>query len=353
MNLVSILTTFRLRRWCAALLLISLVPPQPAPANRIGPSRSDVVVGKVLAAGLCRTGGDGNVVAPQAVEVLLGLLAEAQGDLALRDDLRLQNRQSVLTSGLESFVVPGRMMPPNDVVTAWTARYRAHVLAREDQISASAGFDVSRMLPSDRGLPLLLAVTQYANERWSQPFPNGRIRTRVFHAASGPRSVRFMSDARVVQQATSSGQDLIALAYSSHRRLVVTMENDTTPCRDAQHLATTDFGKVAWHSIPVRIALPEFHVETALDMLPIVAESAPSLLSASTFTPGVSVVTTRAIANFSVNPSGTIGSAVSYAEIAYSDHAEIRPVRSIDLNRPFAFCLVDQRGAVLFAGTYQ
>lgn len=333
------------RAICFGLALASVIIPQDALGSHVG--SPELVRQSIVASAVCTASHNQDVVAPQAVGVLLGMLAEVQP--RERDQFRQTFQRSVMAKGVHSFVLQSGINASEELLSAWKTRYKAEFLSRLSEVSRPAGFNAPTDLPLPPGPRLLLLATEYVQERWRLPFAKSNVQVRGFQGLGGRRQERFMSDNRMVSTAIVGDREYVSLPYASGSRLVLITTQQ--PCNAARQLQSVNLRKLSWGAVPAAISIPMFRASTAVDMLPIIEREAPELLEGALR--GARVTSSQEIARFSVGPNGTEGSAVAYADLTYLAQSDTSPRRTFIFDRPFAFALVDPHGLPLFVGTYR
>jgi len=212
--------------------------------------------------------------------------------------------------------------------------------------------------PSTR-LALVNAI--YLKASWAEPFPASATATGKFHSPGGTRNVKFMKETDSLPYAKGPGYQALELPYrsSTFALLLLDPSGNESALEKAVTPAVLARAQAALRPTEVAVKLPRFHVSLAANLdsalkalgMPDAFSPTSADFSGISSTP-LYLSFVQHDADFTVDEQGTIATAATVGGISASAiEVPPRPAVTIDLDRPFAFYLIDTKtGAVLFAG---
>jgi serpin B len=213
----------------------------------------------------------------------------------------------------------------------------------------------------DASTRLALVNAIYLKASWADPFPTSATSSGTFHSPGGARAAKFMHETDLLPYAKGPGYQALELPYRSSTFALLLLDPSRSEAATERAVTPAALARAeaALRSTEVGLTLPRFHVslaanlDSALEALGMPDAFSPTSadFSGISATP-LHLAFVQHDADFTVDEAGTIATAATVGGVsATAVEVPPRPAVTIDLDRPFAFYLIDTKtGAVIFAG---
>ena len=277
------------------------------------------------------------------------ITAESSNSVWISDDFSVRNRYvSLLENDFDAFVTTQNFADPATVqaINNWCSE---HTSGKIDQIIDRIGPD----------MVMILVNALYFNAPWADAFDVNATRDAVFHGISGDTEVKMMSRKAMYNYAEYQGAKMIEIPYTGgkYAMYVILPPSGMSPDAVLPYIGENLYKSAMSMLQPkeVALAMPGFKAETSLVLNQTLEKMGirTAFSSAADFK-GISVMgplrldVVKQKCYIDVTEKGTEAAAVTSAQIRMTS---VRPVQSMNVDRPFLFVIADVEDKdILFAG---
>ena len=277
------------------------------------------------------------------------ITAESSNSVWISDDFSVRNRYvSLLENDFDAFVTTQNFADPATVqaINNWCSE---HTSGKIDQIIDRIGPD----------MVMVLVNALYFNAPWADAFDETAVNEAVFHGRSGDTSVRMMARRATFNYAEYQGARMIEIPYAggSYAMYVILPPAGMSPESILPYISESLYRSAMSMLQPKEVALnmPQFRMETSLVLNKTLERmGVTTAFSSAADFKGISVMgplrldVIKQKCYIDVNTKGTEAAAVTGAQIRMTS---VRPVVSMNVDRPFLFIIADVENKMpLFAG---
>lgn len=274
---------------------------------------------------------------------------QSSSSVWISDDFSVRNRYvSLLEKDFDAFVTTQNFADPAtaQAINNWCSE---HTSGKIDQIIDRIGPD----------MVMVLVNALYFNAPWADAFDETAVNEAVFHGRSGDTSVRMMARRATFNYAEYQGAKMIEIPYAggSYAMYVILPPAGMSPESILPYISESLYGSAMSMLQPKEVALnmPQFRMETSLVLNKTLERmGVTTAFSSAADFKGISVMgplrldVIKQKCYIDVNTKGTEAAAVTGAQIRMTS---VRPVVSMNVDRPFLFVIADMENKMpLFAG---
>lgn len=274
---------------------------------------------------------------------------QSSSSVWISDDFSVRNRYvSLLEKDFDAFVTTQNFADPAtaQAINNWCSE---HTSGKIDQIIDRIGPD----------MVMVLVNALYFNAPWAAAFDETAVNEAVFHGRSGDTSVRMMSRRATFNYAEYQGAKMIEIPYAggSYAMYVILPPAGMSPESILPYISESLYRSAMSMLQPKEVALnmPQFRMETSLVLNKTLERmGVTTAFSSAADFKGISVMgplkldVIKQKCYIDVNTKGTEAAAVTGAQIRMTS---VRPVVSMNVDRPFLFVIADVENKMpLFAG---
>lgn len=274
---------------------------------------------------------------------------QSSSSVWISDDFSVRNRYvSLLEKDFDAFVTTQNFADPAtaQAINNWCSE---HTSGKIDQIIDRIGPD----------MVMVLVNALYFNAPWAAAFDETAVNEAVFHGRSGDTSVRMMARRATFNYAEYQGARMIEIPYAggSYAMYVILPPAGMSPESILPYISESLYRSAMSMLQPKEVALnmPQFRMETSLVLNKTLERmGVTTAFSSAADFKGISVMgplrldVIKQKCYIDVNTKGTEAAAVTGAQIRMTS---VRPVVSMNVDRPFLFIIADVENKMpLFAG---
>lgn len=274
---------------------------------------------------------------------------QSSSSVWISDDFSVRNRYvSLLEKDFDAFVTTQNFADPAtaQAINNWCSE---HTSGKIDQIIDRIGPD----------MVMVLVNALYFNAPWAAAFDETAVNEAVFHGRSGDTSVRMMARRATFNYAEYQGARMIEIPYAggSYAMYVILPPAGMSPESILPYISESLYRSAMSMLQPKEVALnmPQFRMETSLILNKTLERmGVTTAFSSAADFKGISVMgplrldVIKQKCYIDVNTKGTEAAAVTGAQIRMTS---VRPVVSMNVDRPFLFVIADVENKMpLFAG---
>lgn len=274
---------------------------------------------------------------------------QSSSSVWISDDFSVRNRYvSLLEKDFDAFVTTQNFADPAtaQAINNWCSE---HTSGKIDQIIDRIGPD----------MVMVLVNALYFNAPWAAAFDETAVNEAVFHGRSGDTSVRMMARRATFNYAEYQGARMIEIPYAggSYAMYVILPPAGMSPESILPYISESLYRSAMSMLQPKEVALnmPQFRMETSLVLNKTLERmGVTTAFSSAADFKGISVMgplrldVIKQKCYIDVNTKGTEAAAVTGAQIRMTS---VRPVVSMNVDRPFLFVIADVENKMpLFAG---
>lgn len=274
---------------------------------------------------------------------------QSSSSVWISDDFSVRNRYvSLLEKDFDAFVTTQNFSDPAtaQAINNWCSE---HTSGKIDQIIDRIGPD----------MVMVLVNALYFNAPWAAAFDETAVNEAVFHGRSGDTSVRMMARRATFNYAEYQGARMIEIPYAggSYAMYVILPPAGMSPESILPYISESLYRSAMSMLQPKEVALnmPQFRMETSLVLNNTLERmGVTTAFSSAADFKGISVMgplkldVIKQKCYIDVNTKGTEAAAVTGAQIRMTS---VRPVVSMNVDRPFLFVIADVENKMpLFAG---
>ena len=274
---------------------------------------------------------------------------QSSSSVWISDDFSVRNRYvSLLEKDFDAFVTTQNFADPAtaQAINNWCSE---HTSGKIDQIIDGIGPD----------MVMVLVNALYFNAPWAAAFDETAVNEAVFHGRSGDTSVRMMARRATFNYAEYQGAKMIEIPYAggSYAMYVILPPAGMSPESILPYISESLYRSAMSMLQPKEVALnmPQFRMETSLVLNKTLERmGVTTAFSSAADFKGISVMgplrldVIKQKCYIDVNTKGTEAAAVTGAQIRMTS---VRPVVSMNVDRPFLFVIADVENKMpLFAG---
>lgn len=274
---------------------------------------------------------------------------QSSSSVWISDDFSVRNRYvSLLEKDFDAFVTTQNFADPAtaQAINNWCSE---HTSGKIDQIIDRIGPD----------MVMVLVNALYFNAPWAAAFDETAVNEAVFHGRSGDTSVRMMARRATFNYAEYQGARMIEIPYAggSYAMYVILPPAGMSPESILPYISESLYRSAMSMLQPKEVALnmPQFRMETSLVLNKTLERmGVTTAFSSAADFKGISVMgplrldVIKQKCYLDVNTKGTEAAAVTGAQIRMTS---VRPVVSMNVDRPFLFVIADMENKMpLFAG---
>lgn len=274
---------------------------------------------------------------------------QSSSSVWISDDFSVRNRYvSLLEKDFDAFVTTQNFADPAtaQAINNWCSE---HTSGKIDRIIDRIGPD----------MVMVLVNALYFNAPWAAAFDETAVNEAVFHGRSGDTSVRMMARRATFNYAEYQGAKMIEIPYAggSYAMYVILPPAGMSPESILPYISESLYGSAMSMLQPKEVALnmPQFRMETSLVLNKTLERmGVTTAFSSAADFKGISVMgplrldVIKQKCYIDVNTKGTEAAAVTGAQIRMTS---VRPVVSMNVDRPFLFVIADVENKMpLFAG---
>ena len=274
---------------------------------------------------------------------------QSSSSVWISDDFSVRNRYvSLLEKDFDAFVTTQNFADPAtaQAINNWCSE---HTSGKIDQIIDRIGPD----------MVMVLVNALYFNAPWADAFDETAVNETVFHGRSGDTSVRMMARRATFNYAEYQGAKMIEIPYAggSYAMYVILPPAGMSPESILPYISESLYRSAMSMLQPKEVALnmPQFRMETSLVLNKTLERmGVTTAFSSAADFKGISVMgplkldVIKQKCYIDVNTKGTEAAAVTGAQIRMTS---VRPVVSMNVDRPFLFVIADVENKMpLFAG---
>lgn len=274
---------------------------------------------------------------------------QSSSSVWISDDFSVRNRYvSLLEKDFDAFVTTQNFADPAtaQAINNWCSE---HTSGKIDQIIDGIGPD----------MVMVLVNALYFNAPWAAAFDETAVNEAVFHGRSGDTSVRMMARRATFNYAEYQGARMIEIPYAggSYAMYVILPPAGMSPESILPYISESLYRSAMSMLQPKEVALnmPQFRMETSLVLNKTLERmGVTTAFSSAADFKGISVMgplrldVIKQKCYIDVNTKGTEAAAVTGAQIRMTS---VRPVVSMNVDRPFLFVIADVENKMpLFAG---
>ena len=274
---------------------------------------------------------------------------QSSSSVWISDDFSVRNRYvSLLEKDFDAFVTTQNFSDPAtaQAINNWCSE---HTSGKIDQIIDRIGPD----------MVMVLVNALYFNAPWADAFDETAVNDAVFHGRSGDTSVRMMARRATFNYAEYQGARMIEIPYAggSYAMYVILPPAGMSPESILPYISESLYRSAMSMLQPKEVALnmPQFRMETSLVLNKTLERmGVTTAFSSAADFKGISVMgplrldVIKQKCYIDVNTKGTEAAAVTGAQIRMTS---VRPVVSMNVDRPFLFIIADVENKMpLFAG---
>lgn len=274
---------------------------------------------------------------------------QSSSSVWISDDFSVRNRYvSLLEKDFDAFVTTQNFADPAtaQAINNWCSE---HTSGKIDQIIDRIGPD----------MVMVLVNALYFNAPWAAAFDETAVNEAVFHGRSGDTSVRMMARRATFNYAEYQGAKMIEIPYAgdSYAMYVILPPAGMSPESILPYISESLYRSAMSMLQPKEVALnmPQFRMETSLVLNKTLERmGVTTAFSSAADFKGISVMgplrldVIKQKCYIDVNTKGTEAAAVTGAQIRMTS---VRPVVSMNVDRPFLFVIADVENKMpLFAG---
>lgn len=274
---------------------------------------------------------------------------QSSSSVWISDDFSVRNRYvSLLEKDFDAFVTTQNFADPAtaQAINNWCSE---HTSGKIDQIIDRIGPD----------MVMVLVNALYFNAPWAAAFDETAVNEAVFHGRSGDTSVRMMARRATFNYAEYQGAKMIEIPYAegSYAMYVILPPAGMSPESILPYISESLYKSAMSMLQPKEVALnmPQFRMETSLVLNKTLERmGVTTAFSSAADFKGISVMgplrldVIKQKCYIDVNTKGTEAAAVTGAQIRMTS---VRPVVSMNVDRPFLFVIADVENKMpLFAG---
>lgn len=274
---------------------------------------------------------------------------QSSSSVWISDDFSVRNRYvSLLEKDFDAFVTTQNFADPAtaQAINNWCSE---HTSGKIDQIIDRIGPD----------MVMVLVNALYFNAPWAAAFDETAVNEAVFHGRSGDTSVSMMARRATFNYAEYQGAKMIEIPYAggSYAMYVILPPAGMSPESILPYISESLYRSAMSMLQPKEVALnmPQFRMETSLVLNKTLERmGVTTAFSSAADFKGISVMgplrldVIKQKCYIDVNTKGTEAAAVTGAQIRMTS---VRPVVSMNVDRPFLFVIADVENKMpLFAG---
>lgn len=274
---------------------------------------------------------------------------QSSSSVWISDNFSVRNRYvSLLEKDFDAFVTTQNFADPAtaQAINNWCSE---HTSGKIDQIIDRIGPD----------MVMVLVNALYFNAPWAAAFDETAVNEAVFHGRSGDTSVRMMARRATFNYAEYQGVRMIEIPYAggSYAMYVILPPAGMSPESILPYISESLYRSAMSMLQPKEVALnmPQFRMETSLVLNKTLERmGVTTAFSSAADFKGISVMgplkldVIKQKCYIDVNTKGTEAAAVTGAQIRMTS---VRPVVSMNVDRPFLFVIADVENKMpLFAG---
>lgn len=274
---------------------------------------------------------------------------QSSSSVWISDDFSVRNRYvTLLEKDFDAFVTTQNFADPAtaQAINNWCSE---HTSGKIDQIIDRIGPD----------MVMVLVNALYFNAPWAAAFDETAVNEAVFHGRSGDTSVRMMARRATFNYAEYQGARMIEIPYAggSYAMYVILPPAGMSPESILPYISESLYRSAMSMLQPKEVALnmPQFRMETSLVLNKTLERmGVTTAFSSAADFKGISVMgplkldVIKQKCYIDVNTKGTEAAAVTGAQIRMTS---VRPVVSMNVDRPFLFVIADVENKMpLFAG---
>lgn len=274
---------------------------------------------------------------------------QSSSSVWISDDFSVRNRYvSLLEKDFDAFVTTQNFADPAtaQAINNWCSE---HTSGKIDQIIDGIGPD----------MVMVLVNALYFNAPWAAAFDETAVNEAVFHGRSGDTSVRMMARRATFNYAEYQGARMIEIPYAggSYAMYIILPPAGMSPESILPYISESLYRSAMSMLQPKEVALnmPQFRMETSLVLNNTLERmGVTTAFSSAADFKGISVMgplrldVIKQKCYIDVNTKGTEAAAVTGAQIRMTS---VRPVVSMNVDRPFLFVIADVENKMpLFAG---
>lgn len=274
---------------------------------------------------------------------------QSSSSVWISDDFSVRNRYvSLLEKDFDAFVTTQNFADPAtaQAINNWCSE---HTSGKIDQIIDGIGPD----------MVMVLVNALYFNAPWADAFDETAVNEAVFHGRSGDTSVRMMARRATFNYAEYQGARMIEIPYAggSYAMYIILPPAGMSPESILPYISESLYRSAMSMLQPKEVALnmPQFRMETSLVLNKTLERmGVTTAFSSAADFKGISVMgplrldVIKQKCYIDVNTKGTEAAAVTGAQIRMTS---VRPVVSMNVDRPFLFVIADVENKMpLFAG---
>lgn len=274
---------------------------------------------------------------------------QSSSSVWISDDFSVRNRYvSLLEKDFDAFVTTQNFADPAtaQAINNWCSE---HTSGKIDQIIDRIGPD----------MVMVLVNALYFNAPWADAFDETAVNEAVFHGRSGDTSVRMMARRATFNYAEYQGAKMIEIPYAggSYAMYVILPPAGMSPESILPYISESLYRSAMSMLQPKEVALnmPQFRMATSLVLNKTLERmGVTTAFSSAADFKGISVMgplrldVIKQKCYIDVNTKGTEAAAVTGAQIRMTS---VRPVVSMNVDRPFLFVIADVENKMpLFAG---
>lgn len=274
---------------------------------------------------------------------------QSSSSVWISDDFSVRNRYvSLLEKDFDAFVTTQNFADPAtaQAINNWCSE---HTSGKIDQIIDRIGPD----------MVMVLVNALYFNAPWADAFDETAVNEAVFHGRSGDTSVSMMARRATFNYAEYQGARMIEIPYAggSYAMYVILPPAGMSPESILPYISESLYRSAMSMLQPKEVALnmPQFRMETSLVLNKTLERmGVTTAFSSAADFKGISVMgplrldVIKQKCYIDVNTKGTEAAAVTGAQIRMTS---VRPVVSMNVDRPFLFVIADVENKMpLFAG---
>ncbi len=274
---------------------------------------------------------------------------QSSSSVWISDDFSVRNRYvSLLEKDFDAFVTTQNFADPAtaQAINNWCSE---HTSGKIDRIIDRIGPD----------MVMVLVNALYFNAPWADAFDETAVNEAVFHGRSGDTSVRMMARRATFNYAEYQGARMIEIPYAggSYAMYIILPPAGMSPESILPYISESLYRSAMSMLQPKEVALnmPQFRMETSLVLNKTLERmGVTTAFSSAADFKGISVMgplrldVIKQKCYIDVNTKGTEAAAVTGAQIRMTS---VRPVVSMNVDRPFLFIIADVENKMpLFAG---
>ena len=276
-------------------------------------------------------------------------VVESSNSVWISDDFSVRNRYvSLLENDFGAFVTTQNFSEPATVqaINNWCSE---HTSGKITDIIDRIGPD----------MVMLIVNALYFNAPWASAFDKNVTSEGIFHGTSGDTSVKMMSRKATYNYAEYLGAKMIEIPYQGEKyaMYVVLPPSGMSPGTVLQYIGENQYDAAMSLLQPKEVSLnmPAFRMETSMLLNQTLERmGVKTAFSSAADFKGISAMgplkldVVKQKCYIDVSEKGTEAAAVTSAQIRMTS---VRPVLSMNVDRPFLFIIADiENKDILFAG---